>query len=88
MWFLTVFGLMCRSSGDLAVVLAVRDQLQHLDLAVGELRADRRGVPRRRARRPHALEHLRRDHGRDERLALGGGADPAMSSSIEASFSR
>ena len=42
MWFLTVFGLMCSSPAICGVVLAVRDQLQHLDLAVGELGADRR----------------------------------------------
>src|SRR3712207_7096228 len=47
---------------------AVRDQLQHLDLAVRELRLDRLGDRRLRARRPHALQHLRRDVRRDERL--------------------
>ena len=48
MWFLTVFGLMWSSPAIMRVVLAVRDQLQHLDLAVGELGADRLGDRRRR----------------------------------------
>src|SRR5206468_8650146 len=37
-------------TGDHRVVLAVRDQLQHLDLAVGELRLDQLRLAVRRAR--------------------------------------
>src|SRR2546421_52648 len=53
--------------GDLRVVLAVRDQLEDLDLAVGELGADRPLDLRLAARRADAAQHLRRDRGRDER---------------------
>src|SRR5262245_56364841 len=43
--------------GDLRVVLAVRDQAQHLELAVRELGADSFGALIE-GDRPHALEHL------------------------------
>src|SRR5438067_11121483 len=48
-------------SRDLRVVLAVRDQLQDLDLAVGELGADRPLDLRLRARRAHTPQDLRGD---------------------------
>src|SRR6266550_6184581 len=43
--------------GDLGFVLAVRDQLQDLDLAVGELRSDCLLGVRRRGGGAHAFEH-------------------------------
>src|SRR5204862_2444791 len=52
--------------GDLGVVLAVRDQLQHLDLPVGELTSDRLCGLRRRRRGAYALQYLRRDRGGDQ----------------------
>src|SRR5206468_6682972 len=53
---------------DDGVVLAVRDQLQYLDLALRELRADQFLDLRLRARRPDPLQHLRGDVGRDQRF--------------------
>src|SRR3954447_24859173 len=58
---------------DLGVVLALRDQLQHVELARGQLR-------RRRRRRGHRLlpdvrQEAAGDPGRDERVTGGGGAD-------------
>ena len=76
MWFLTVFGLMWSSAAMTRVVLAVRDQLQHLDLALRELRADQLLDLRLRARGADPLQHLRGDVGRDERLAAGRRPDP------------
>ena len=61
--------------GDDGVVLAVRDQLQDLDLPFGQLGPDRVRDLRLRARRANALQHLRRDVRRDERLAERRGAD-------------
>ena len=62
--------------GDHGVVLAVRDQLQHLDLALGELRADHLLDLGLRTRGADPLQHLRGDVGRDERFAARGGPDP------------
>src|SRR5919108_1716339 len=52
--------------GDLGVVLAVGDQLQHLDLAVRELGADRLGRVGMRPLGTKPLQDLRRDLGRDQ----------------------
>ena len=56
-------------AGDQGVVLAVCDQLQHLDLAVGQLGANRGRRLRRRRRRAYVLQHLAGDVRRDEGLA-------------------
>src|SRR4051794_31280061 len=61
---------------DECVVLAVRDELQYLDLAVGKLGADELLDPRVRARGANTLKHLLGDMWGDERLAACGGPDP------------
>jgi hypothetical protein len=56
---------------DHRVVVAGRDQLQDVELAFGQLGADRvRGLRRDRGR-PHLLQHLPRDRGGDERFPDG-----------------
>ena len=73
-WFLTVFSLMNSSLGDLAVVQALGDQAEHLELALGE--PQRRAPARARAR--HLLElvdQLDRHRRADQRLAVGDHAD-------------
>src|SRR6266498_2855027 len=61
---------------DLGVVLADGDQLQHLDLPVGKLRANGRGRVLARALRAQPLEQLSGDLRRDQRLPGCGRADP------------
>src|SRR5829696_7769160 len=53
-------------AGDLGVVLAVRDQLQYLELAVGELGADRLGGVHILGLRAEPLQDLGGDLRRDE----------------------
>ena len=79
MWFLTVFGLMCELGGDLRVVLAVRDQLQHLELAVGELGADRLGAAASSVDARTRWSTFAAIARRDQRLADRGGTDAARS---------
>ena len=62
-------------AGDHRVVLAVRDQLEHLDLSVGQLGADRLGDVGLRARSANALQHLAGDVRRDQRLPDRGSLD-------------
>src|SRR6266566_2933687 len=56
-------------AGDHRVVLAVGDQLQHFDLALRELGADRGLDLRLSAGRTNTLQDLRGDRRRDQRLA-------------------
>src|SRR5919106_1717642 len=58
---------------DLGVVLAVRDQFEHLDLAVRELGANRLRRALALALGAQSLEDLGGDLRRDERLARRGG---------------
>ena len=76
MWFLTVFGLMnsSRAISALSLPMAISRRTR---APLGELGANRpRGGHVRGGPRPEALEELRRDVGRDQRLTARSRADP------------
>ena len=88
MWFLTVFGLMWSSAAMTRVVLAVRDQLQHLDLAFGELGANQLLDLRLGARGADALQHFAAMCGEMSASPRAAALIPATSSWIDASLRR
>ena len=76
MWFLTVFGLMCSSPAIIALSLPLAISFSTSISRSESSRLDHLRLVMRCAGRAHALQHLRRDRGGDERLSDRRRPDP------------